>query len=369
MLVDLEEYQREKERIIAEFDIKIANLEDEISRLVQEILEAEEQISIWTEKVEDLQTQVATWQQRKESADFLYDSLVRNYKWEINNAVLAFNSAWDGYARVKRVNKWWLGTIGFLLDYVHIWMPLDEQIAEYANQTVVRNLLVNHANTELSSSQTQLSHARASLSSWEHTLESKTRHSRDLQLAKEAAEEEKRGALSLWEAEYQAAIERKRIEIASIARDIVLGYPTMEAYEAQQIAETAYGDALARGFTRLADAIEIASTLAQEWWDRQVTPGLTTTTIRCPSCNVELRLTTCDIPEYNRPLTCPKCASSIGQGWSVSWVYVPEPPTPPTPPLPIPPIAGVWEWAKKYAPWIGVAGLGGITIYAATKKK
>jgi len=365
-LVDLEEYQREKERIIAEFDERIAELEAEIISIEQEIPNIENQISIWADKVENLQNLVPIWRQRKYSADDLYNSMIRNYKWEIDNACEAFNDAWDGYAKVERVTKWWLGQWGLLLDYVHIWMPLDEQIAEYGNQTDVKNLLVTHANGEFSSSQAGLSSARSSLSSWENSLEAKTRHMRDLQLAKEAAEEEKRGALALWEVDWQAASERRRIEIASIARDLELGYPTMHAEMAQEIAQTSYGDALARGFTRLADAIQIASELAQDWWDRQITPHLTTSRMRCPSCNVQLELTASDIFEHNRPLNCPQCAAYVSEGFSIKWVYEPEPPIPP---IPTPPIAGVWAWVTKYAPWIGVAGLGGVTIYVATRRK
>ncbi|GAI35977.1 unnamed protein product, partial [marine sediment metagenome] len=142
--------------------------------------------------------------------------------------------------------------------------------------------MVSEGNKQLATAQTNLNQGRNALWAAQNSLEAKTRHMRDLQLAKEAAKQEKRGALALWESEYQAAMERKRIEIASIGRDLALGYPTMEAEKAQDIAETAYGDALARGFTRLADAIQIASDIAKEWWDRQTYPYLTTTTVRCP---------------------------------------------------------------------------------------
>jgi DNA-directed RNA polymerase subunit RPC12/RpoP len=188
---------------------------------------------------------------------------------------------------------------------------------------------------------------------------------RDLQLVLDAAKTEKIDALGDWESDYQAAQERRRIEIGSIARDLALGYPLMDAEEAQEIAETGYGDALARGFTRLADAIKIASDLADEWWNREVYPYLTTTTVRCPACNAELELTSSDIPEHNRVLNCPQCGAYVNEGFSLRWVYEPEP----IPPIPTPPIAGVWDWVKKYAPWMGVAGAGAATIYVALKKR
>ncbi len=187
---------------------------------------------------------------------------------------------------------------------------------------------------------------------------------RDLQLAKEAAEEEKRGALALWEAEYQAALERRRIEIASIARDIALGYPTMDAETARSIAEMAYAEALARGFTRLADAIQIATDLADEWSDKPVIPHYTTKTIFCATCGIKLEITTSDIETDNRDLSCPKCGASVGRGIQVRVIEIVPPPPPPPPP-----IAGLWDLLKKYGPWIGVAGAGAATIYIALKKR
>ncbi|GAI39673.1 unnamed protein product, partial [marine sediment metagenome] len=197
------------------------------------------------------------------------------------------------------------------------------------------------------------------------TLESKTRHMRDLQLAKEASQEEKRGALALWEAEYQAALERKRIEIDSIARDIALGYPTMDAQTAISIAQMAYAEALARGFTRLADAIQIASDLADDWSDKPEIPHYTTKTIFCPTCGIMLEITSSDIETDNRDLSCPQCGASIGKGIQVRAIEV----VPPIPPIPTPPIAQPWDWLKKYAPWLAVAGVGAATIYSATRKK
>lgn len=356
-LVDLEKYQIERDRIIAEFDLKIANLEAVIITLEQEIVDAQEQISFWSIEVENLQTQVFTWQQRKETAQSLYDALVRNYKWEIDQACDDFNLAWTEYAQVERIAIGWL-------DYVKIWMPLGTLVHSKARSIEVKDILVYEAKKQLSLSERSLIEGKNALSSSKNILESKVRHMRDLQLAKEAAEEEKRGALALWETDYQAAQERRRIEVASIARDISLGYPAMEAQEARAIAETAYGDALARGFTRLADVIQIASDLADEWWNRQVFPHLTTTRINCPSCAAELDLTVSDIPEHNRDLVCPQCANFIAEGFSVRWVFEPIPDD-------LPPITGIPDFLKKYWPVfaLGVIGTAVITGFTLKRKK
>lgn len=141
----------------------------------------------------------------------------------------------------------------------------------------------------------------------ERELEANTRHMRDLKLAKEAAEEERRGAIALWQAEYYAAQERKRIELDSIARDILLGYPEMDAATARGIAESAYAEALARGFTRVADALTIAMALALEWYETHVFPHFTTKTIICSGCGATLELTMSDIAKHNRELNCPIC--------------------------------------------------------------
>jgi len=378
-LVDLEAYQKERNRIIAEFDKKIASIEAEISTLDGEIAKLEGEISSWTKEVENLQLQVDIWQKRKETAEFLYDALVRNYKWEINNACEAFNPAWSDYAKVERVaTLWW--------DYVKIYMPPDTLVHQKARSIEVRDILVTEANKQLATAQSNFTKARNTLSAVENNLEAKTRHMRDLELAKEAAEEEKRGALALWEGEYQAAQERKRIEIDSIARDVALGYPTMDAETARNIAEMAYAEALRKGFTRLADAMEVASDLADEWERMHITPHYTTKTITCSSCGTKLEITVSDIEEHNRDLTCPQCGASIGRGIQARIIELPKPP-PPTYTCPYcgatfssqaeldkhiraVHIAGIPEWLKKYWPYFTVAGVGtGITIGILAKKK
>lgn len=380
-LVDLQKYQRERDRIIAEFELKIANLEAQIITLEQEIVDAEEQISLWSIEVENLQIQLLTWRGRKETADFLYDALVRNYKWEIDQACNDFNLAWSGYAQVERVATLWL-------DYVKIWIPLGTLKHSQARSIEVKDILVSEANQQITTADSNLIEGRNALWASQNTLEAKTRHMRDLQLAKEGAEEEKRGALALWETDYQAAQERRRIEVASIARDISLGYPAMEAQEARTIAETAYGDALARGFTRLADVIQIATNLAEEWWNREVYPHLITTRINCPSCAAELELTVSDIAGHNRDLLCPQCANYIAEGFSVRWVFEPVV-TYPCPYCgaifsseaelnahiaeahPGLPIAGIGEWLGKYWPILAFGGIGTSIIagFALRKKK
>jgi len=81
----------------------------------------------------------------------------------------------------------------------------------------------------------------------------------------------------------------------------------------------------------------------------------TTKIITCPSCGTTLELTISDIPEENIELACPSCGTTLPErGVSVKLV---------TPPRGIP------DWLKKYGPWIAVAGLGGVTVYALTKKK
>lgn len=321
-LVDLEEYLRRRDQLIAEFNAKINEIESEISSLEREIADTQSRISSLQADMEEtqrkatnLRKEVLSWDNRKETAERLYDALVRNYKWEIDNACDAFNPAWSGYAKVERVAALWL-------DYVRIWMPPDTLVHSKARSIEVRDVLVSHANEQLSSSKDKLSSAESELSSLQsqlysaqNALEAKTRHMRDLILAKEAAEEEKRGALSLWEAEYQAAKERKRIEIESIARDLALGYPAVDAETARNIAETAYAQALSKGFTRLSDALRIAIDLIEKW-----------------------------------------------KG---------EPPFPLPSPPPPPPIYGIPEWLSKYWPYLVVGGTGVtlIAIVLAMKKK
>ena len=80
----------------------------------------------------------------------------------------------------------------------------------------------------------------------------------------------------------------------------------------------------------------------------------TTKIIICPSCGVTLELTVSDIPEENIELACPSCGTTLPErGVSVKLVSP----------------RGITDWLKKYGIWIGVAGLGGVTIYALTKKK
>ncbi len=309
-LVDLETYQRETDRIIAEFEAKVALIQVQIDSLQVEIVSVEGQISLWGSEVKNLEAQFSIWQQREETAQFLYDALVRNYKWEINNACEEFNNAWSNYAQVERVATLWL-------DYVKIWMPPGTLVHSKARSIEVRDMLVFEANQQLSITQSNLTEGRSALSSAQDILESKVRHMRDLQLAKEAHEEEKRGALALWEAEYQASLERKRIEITSITRDVSLNYPTMDAETATNIAKMAYAEALARGFTRLDDAIQIATGLTDEWLSKPV------------------------IPHYELEPT-PFFGLSI---------------------------PGAWDWLKKYLPWMGVGTAGVILTITLMRKK
>ena len=82
-------------------------------------------------------------------------------------------------------------------------------------------------------------------------------------------------------------------------------------------------------------------------------PGYTTKTTTCPSCGARLELTISALPEENKELTCSSCgATLIEKGVSVRLA-----------------IYGLADWLKKYAPWIGVAGLGTATIYLALKKR
>jgi len=378
-LVDLEEYQRERDRIIAEFDKKIADLETEILTLEQEIVDVEGQISSWRTKKSEAQTKVNSLNSELFDLNNIYSTVSHipgmsyqtTWYWpdhfedaKLRVFALPIDIDRDGIQELHNISwteyqycaNWWqIGRPEITIECYRKW--LDAMKAEVSKFKAI----VDAKRDELSAATSELSSYTSQLSAAESSLESKTRHMRDLQLAKEGAEEEKRGALALWEVDWQAAQERRRIEIGSIARDIALGFPTMEAEEAQRIAETAYGDALTRGFTRLSDAIRIASDLADEWWDRQIYPHLTTTTIRCPSCNAQLELTSSDIPEHNRVLNCPQCGAYVDEGFSLRWVYEPVPP--------IPPIAGMGEWLKKYGPWVGLAGAGAVTLYVALKKR
>ena len=78
-----------------------------------------------------------------------------------------------------------------------------------------------------------------------------------------------------------------------------------------------------------------------------------TKTITCPNCGARLELTVSPLSEENKELTCPSCgATLVEKGISVSLA-----------------IWGTGDWLKKYAPWIGVAGLSGLTIYTILKKR
>ena len=79
----------------------------------------------------------------------------------------------------------------------------------------------------------------------------------------------------------------------------------------------------------------------------------TTKTITCPSCGARLELTVSSLSEENKELTCSSCgATLVEKGVSVRLA-----------------IWGIGDWLKKYAPWIGVSGLVGLTIFAILKKK
>lgn len=350
-LVDLETIQIERDKIIAQFDAKVAEIQADIDSLQVEIATVEGQISLSSAEVENLETQVSIWQQRKKAANFLYDSLVRNYKWEVDQACQEFNLAWSGYAEVQRVTKGYLGQWGALLDYVNIWMPPATSVQKYARSIEVKDILVKEANQQLAIAQRNQTEARTALSSAQNSLEAKTRHMRDLQLAKEACQEEQRGALALWEAERQATLERKRIEISSITRDVALDYPEMDAETAESISKMAYEEAILRGFTRLEEAIEMATDLTTEWQEKPVIPHYTSKAIFCPSCGIKLDITFSDVAADNRQLTCPQCGASVGIGIQV----VKRIELKPAPPLALGvSIPRAWEWVKKNAPWIGV---------------
>lgn len=79
----------------------------------------------------------------------------------------------------------------------------------------------------------------------------------------------------------------------------------------------------------------------------------TTKTITCPSCEARLELTVSSLSEENKELTCSSCgATLVEKGVSVRLA-----------------IYGLADWLKKYAPWVGVAGLGTVAIYVALKKR
>lgn len=318
-LVDLEWYQKQLDAINAEFDAKIAVLNSQISVLNGEIASLEGQVSSWTAKVSGAQSEV--------------NRLIG----ELNNVegrISAVKGVWDKALECHRLGEsdappeQIFACAEALASMVEIVFPgtvLPSTLRSrnmffvlYATTAVI-NLCKDTTDslnsqratlqTELASAQSELSYYQSQLSSAQDALEANTRHMRDLQLAKEGTEEERRGAIALWQAEYEAAQERKRIELDSIARDLMLGYPEMDAATARGIAETAYSYALARGFTRVSDAITIATHLADEWAETHIYPHLTTKTITCSGCGATLELTISDIAEHNRELYCPVCGT------------------------------------------------------------
>jgi len=370
-LVDLEEYHAQLASINAEFNAKIAVLDSQIIALEVEIADIERQVSSWTAKVSGAQSEV--------------NRLIG----ELNNVearIGTVKGVWDKALECHRLGEsdappeQIYACTEALADMVEIVFPgtvLSSTLRSknmffvlYATTAVI-NLCKDTTNslnsqratlqTELASAQSELSYYRSQLSSAQDALESRTRHMRDLQLAKEAVEEERRGAIALWQAEYEAAQERKRIELESIARDVILGYPEMDAATAMSIAEVAFAEALARGFTRVSDALTIAMDLAKEWSETHIFPHLTTKTVICSGCGATLELTISDIPEHNKQLTCPICGTNVGMGISLRVI---EPGIAPTP-------AGAWDWLEKnwaYVVAVGILGTG-VAVGLATKKK
>lgn len=104
-------------------------------------------------------------------------------------------------------------------------------------------------------------------------LEMTIRALRDAELALESAELEKRRAEALEEAERLAAEERRRIELDSIARDLMLGYPEMDAATARIIAVEAYQAAIGAIEGRYIKALEIARERARLWAQKEQIPG------------------------------------------------------------------------------------------------
>lgn len=104
-------------------------------------------------------------------------------------------------------------------------------------------------------------------------LETVARALRDAELALESALLELRRAEALEEAERLAAEERKRIELDSIARDLLLGYPQMDADTARIIAEIAYQAAIGAIEGRYQKALEIARERARIWAQKEQIPG------------------------------------------------------------------------------------------------
>ena len=382
-LVDLEEYLRRRDELIAEFNTKIAEIQAQIDSLQVEIATVEGQISNWNSKINTIEPQLDTLEQEYYDLQNVYSAVSdvpgipyrADSSWdpwpdELDDAqsrvfVLPIDidedgiqnlhdEAWFEYLYCR--NWWQRGRPGITTNLYNRWNDaLKAEVSKF-------KAIVDAKFSELSEAKSDIAFYKDQRLAAENTLESRTRHMRDLQLAKEAAEEEKRGALALWEVDWQAAKERKRIEIASIARDVALGYPTMDAETASNIAEMAYAEALAKGFTRLADAIRIAGDLADEWEDKPIIPHYTTKTIFCSSCGTKLEITTSDIERDNRELSCPKCGFSIGRGVQVRVIELPEPEPEPEP-------VGL-KWYEKYWKYITVVGAGvGVTAIVLAKKK
>jgi len=332
-LVDLEAYQAKLDKINAEFDAKIGLIEGQIASLDAEIASVEGQISYWggkvdeaqgkvntlTGQIKDLENQISTWRDRKNKAHTLgYKIQTQPYKNStyVRPSYDDCMAVWAGY-----LTDYSRGSYGpniyvrvcFKIDSTWTCMYRDENT--YALENVANNEISSLENelsvkrSDLFSAQSELFNAKSQLSYAQNTLEADTRHMHDLQLAKEAAEYERTDAIHLWQAEYEAAQERKRIELDSIARDIQLGYPLMDAETARTIAESAYADALARGFTRVSDAMAIATQIADDWYNTHIFPHFTTKIINCPSCGAKLEMTVSDIAEHNRELYCPYCGA------------------------------------------------------------
>ena len=312
-LVDLEVYQRQLEAINIEFDAKIGQLNYQISALNGEIATIQGQVSSWSSKVGQAQSKVngligelndvearisavkEVWDKALECLGASSEKIYACAEELADLALPVFPEYSSDIEQLRSGNKFLIIAIVAAL------------IGRCKITTDSLNSQRATLQSNLASAQADLFYYSSQLSSAQIALEAKTRHMRDLKLAKEAAEEERRGAIALWQAEYYAAQERKRIELDSIARDVLLGYPEMDAVTASGIANIAYAEALARGFKRVADALTIAMDLAQEWYETHVFPHFTTKTITCSGCGATLELTMSDIAEHNRELNCPIC--------------------------------------------------------------
>lgn len=316
-LVDLEAYQRQLEAINIEFDAKIGQLNYEISTLNGEIAAIQGQISNWSGKIGQAQSKVNGLIGELNSIEDRISAVQ-----EVRSKASECYSLWQTGASLDQRYAC-AEALASMVEIVfpgstfpdklrsRSWIIVPLAVAMVLSLCVgtIDSLNSQRATlqSELASAQADLSYYNSQLSSAQFALESKTRFMYDKKLAKEAAEEERRGAIALWQAEYYAAQERKRIELDSIARDVLLGYPEMDAVTASGIANIAYAEALARGFTRVADALTIAMALAQEWYETHVFPHFTTKTIICSGCGATLELTMSDIAEHNRELDCPVC--------------------------------------------------------------